>query len=526
MRSIRHLTSTLAVTSALAAGALAVAVGPLSASPAGADTDPTTLAGQGGSFLEPVITKLLADDAPNIQPLSGAFLLTDDNSALDAFVGSAPGQFSADFAVTERPLTASESAEAKANGRSYAYVPFAATPVALATLVPTTTWANSGATSITSSDFCLHMPMTTTLLGQIFGFDASEPLHKWNDTRITCPESGGSGTTADGLAIALWANLDPSMANYALMALLDSDPTSKADFQAGLSLPTSGSLTTDTTPSELWPYAQNTIPGGDQPLIGKLLAINSETNAPSTQATTWQLGAIAPISSVWTGAPLGVPWNLSTAAVQNADSQFVPPSLGAAQAAQADSTLAATSDSTTNNLVTFNANASDATAYNSYLMEESYLVVPLNGLPTAKASALAQVVRFVLGTQGQQAIESFGAAPATSAQQAAGLKVAAVLNASAVASPNPAASGATTTTTTTTTTTASTTAATSTPGGTTGGDTGSTGSSGTSSGASESSGGLAFTGASHLGIWVGTGVTMSLIGTFLRRRLRRQGVQS
>ena len=34
--------------------------------------------------------------------------------------------------VSERPLTSAEAATATANGRSFAYVPFAATPVALA----------------------------------------------------------------------------------------------------------------------------------------------------------------------------------------------------------------------------------------------------------------------------------------------------------------------------------------------------------------------------------------------------------
>ena len=69
----------------------------------------------------------------------------------------------------------------------------------------------------------------------------------------------------------------------------------------------------------------------------------------------------------------------------------------------------------------FNASTTDAAAYNSYLMEESYLVVPTNGLSAAKAKALAQFIRYVLGPEGQQDIENFGAAPATAAMVAAGL---------------------------------------------------------------------------------------------------------
>ena len=304
------------VAAGLAVVALTGVAGVLAAPNAAADTDPSTLSGQGGSFLEPVMSKLLVVDGPNISPLFGSYTATDADSGISAFIGSGPGSFSADYAVTERPLTSDEAATAKANGRTYAYVPIAATPVTIATLVPTETWELSGSPTISASDFCQHMPLTTDQLGQIFGFDATTPLQLWNDPRITCPPAAAGG--APGLPIKLWANLDPSAANYALMSLLDSTPSSKAFFQAGLSQPGSGSLTTDPTPSEQWPYGQNTIPGGDQPLIGKLLAISTQTNTPSQTAATWQLGATAPLSSVWTRAPLGVPWNLSTAAIQNA----------------------------------------------------------------------------------------------------------------------------------------------------------------------------------------------------------------
>ncbi len=508
----------------LMAGSLAVVVGPIPSSPAGADTDPTTLSGQGGSFFEPVISKLLSDDSNNLSPIAGAYELTNDTSSIAAFVGSGPDQFSADFAVTQDPLTSTEAGEAATNGRTFAYVPIAATPVAVATLVPTNTWALSGDTQITSSGFCQGMQLTTTLLGQIFGFDAADPLHSWNDSRINCPLAGGGSDTADGLPIAVWANLDPSMSNYAMMSLLDSNPTSLGYFEAGLGPSGAGSLTTDTTPSELWPYAQNTIPGGDQPLIGKLLAINSETNAPSTEAGTWQLGAIAPISSVWTGAPLGVPWDLPTAAIQNAEGAFVSPTLTAAQAAETDSTLAATSNPTSNNLVTFNSNAQDAAAYNNYLMEEDYLVVPTNGLPADKATALAQLIRFALGPEGQQDIETFGSAPADAAQQASGLKVAAELSAAAAAS---SASAGTSGTNSTTATGAAAGGSAGTAAATNGATSGTGSASGDdSNAAADSSGGLAFTGSSHLGDWIGVGAILLAVGTILRRRLKRREVGS
>jgi ABC-type phosphate transport system substrate-binding protein len=498
----------LLVTSVALTGAVTV----WSPGPAGADSDPSTLSGQGGSFLQPVVTKLLLDDAGNLSPLFGAYTATDIDSGIAAFAGTGVGQFGTDYAVSERPLTSAEAATAKANGRSFAYVPFAETPVAIATLVPNNAWPGTG--SIANSDFCQHMQLTPDLLGQIFGFNAQSPLQYWNDQRIDCPP-GGAGN-GEQIPIELWANLDPSMANSALMSLLDSTPSSKAYFDAGLAEPGASSLTTDDTPSELWPYSQHTIPGGDQPLIGKLLAISAQTNGPSQNAATWALGAIAPISSVWTGAPLGVPWNLMTAAVQNADNQFVIPSTAAAQAAAADASLASTPDPTTNNLVTFNASTTDGAAYNNYLMEESYLVVPTTGLSAAKAEALAQFVRFVLGSKGQADIEGFGAAPATSAMVTAGLQVATQLDAEGVSTAAQAAISGTSTTTSTTTPTA--------PGSTAAASGGGSGSGAGSSGSSDPPG-LAFTGAPDLVALLATGGAFIVVGTLVRRRLRHREVR-
>jgi len=505
---------TLAVTFLLLCCIL-MASGTVLASGAGADTDPTTLSGQGGSFFQPVVSKLVKDDGPNLSPLFGAYLQTDMNAGIAAFVGTSAGQFAADYAVTERPLTAAESKQAADDGRSYAYVPIASTPVAITTLVPTAAWGQGGSTTITSSDFCQHMPLNLTQVAQIFGFDASQPLTHWNDSRIDCPGPGGA-TTANANPIIGWANLDPSMANYALMSLLDSTPASQALFQAGLNR--GSSLTQSTSPDTNWPYANITVPGGDQPLLGKMLGINAQTNVPGTFAAFWALGGTAPISSVWTGSPLGVPWNIATAAIQNAQGSYVAPSTAAATSAVSDATLTATSDPTTNNLVTFNVNPTNAAAYNNYLMVEDYLLVPLNGLPANKANALAQFVRFAFGPTGQKDIQTFGAAPATSAMQTAGLKVAAQLNASAVAAANPSISGGSSTTTTL----AGTTAAAASSGsvdGSTGSGTGSSAPGGTGT---DSSGGLAFTGSSHLGLWVGVGAALMLTGAILRRRLKQR----
>jgi ABC-type phosphate transport system substrate-binding protein len=484
-----------------------------------ADTDAGTLVGEGGSFLQPVVNALLTDDTAGLAPIVPSYSNVKLDQSISDFVGSAPGQFTTDYAVTERPLTSSEVSTAKADGRGFAYVPIAATPVAIATLVPDPTKYSGGAT-INSGEFCQHIPLSTTLLGDLYGFNATTPLLSWNDSRLQC--ASGSSQTPASINVSVFANADPTVENEAIMALLDSDPTSKALFTAGLSH--SQSVTTDPTPSENWPYAKNKIPGGDQPLIGKLLNVSTITNAPDTEAANWQLGGIVALSSVWTGAPLGVAWDLPTAAIQNAmpgaQGTFVAPSTTSATAAENDATLAATSDPTTNNLVTFNASTTDAAAYNNYLMEEDYLLVPTNGLPAAKASKLAQLIRFILGPTGQKTITGFGAAPATAAMVTAGLKVATQLDAEALGT----TSSTTGSTGTGSTTPGSSTSTTSAAAGVLTADSGS--GSSTSSGSGGGGGAtLAFTGGAPWPIGV-LGAILAVVAGCCRRWLRRRVLPS
>jgi hypothetical protein len=496
-----------------AAGAVAVPT-----TPAGAGTDPTALAGEGGTFLQPVLTRLITNSASNLGGVTNGFVATGLDSGIADLVGTAPNTFNADFAVSERPLTATEAGMAKSNGRTFAYVPFAAAPVAIGTLVPYASFNEGG--SIASTDLCPHINLSAAAVGAVFGL-ATPPVNGWDDSRFACSD----GKALHGGSLQQGANADPTMANLAVMSLMDNDTTAKGYFQANLTqdVPLGLATTTDPTPSEHWPYTgQYLIAGGDQPFINKLLKINATTNVPSTAASDWVLGAAFPISSIWTGSPLGSPWNIPTAAVQNGQGSFVPPSTISAAAAEADATLAKTSDPATNNLVTFNSSTSDAAAYNNFLMVEEYLVVPTNGLPANKATALASFIRYALGPNGQRDISSFGAAPATSAMVTAGLTVAAALDAEAAQS---AATGTTSTTTaTSTSTTAGGTAAPSSGAGSGAaaatGDTG--GGAGTGGTGSGSGPGLAFTGTSALGPLVGLGALLVVVGAVIRHRLRRR----
>ena len=72
--------------------------------------------------------------------------------------------------MSERALTTAEAATAKANGRTYAYVPFAAVPVALMTLVPNTTF--TGGSRLSRPSICQHIPLNLGQLDGIFGATA------------------------------------------------------------------------------------------------------------------------------------------------------------------------------------------------------------------------------------------------------------------------------------------------------------------------------------------------------------------
>ncbi len=220
------------------------------------------------------------------------------------------------------------------------------------------------------------------------------------------------------------------------------------------------------------------------------------------------LGDVFPVASVWTGAPQGTPWNIPTAAIQNAAGKFVPPSEAAAAASEADATM----DPTTN-LVTFAANASNTTAYNNYLMVESYLVVPTSGLTASKASKLAQYIRFIVGPVAESDETTLGAAPPTAAMVAADLKVATQLDDEAGTSASANATGASGTSTTTSSSTTTTVAASSTaaPASTASGTTGNTGAGAT----------LASTGAANIVPLLAVGGALVGLGALGRRRMRR-----
>ncbi|MBV8463026.1 MAG: substrate-binding domain-containing protein, partial [Acidimicrobiales bacterium] len=135
---------------------------------AGGATATGTVVGEGGDAVGPIMNKLLRDDASGLNPDFGSYTNVDLEHGIADFIGSGKGTFGTDFAVTERKLTSTEAATATANGRTFAYVPIVASPVALVTQVPNSSFS-SGATTINSNQFCENIPLNLSQLAGIFG---------------------------------------------------------------------------------------------------------------------------------------------------------------------------------------------------------------------------------------------------------------------------------------------------------------------------------------------------------------------
>ena len=271
--TLRRFAGAAAVAALVGGGCLAGLVPAAGA----AGTPSSTLSGEGDSFLSPLVHQLITDSAVHLSGETSSYL-TNDFSSIGDFVGSAPNNFAADFAVSERPLSSSEAATAKKNGRTFTYVPFAATPVAVGTLVPDSDW--TGGSTITPDQLCPHIEMTVQDLAAVWGIDSANPVQYWSDPRFQC--TNGKAIYHESTTTA--GNLDPSMANFALMTYLDSDPTAKGYFQAGVNsaVASKRAVSSNITPNEQLPYTGTYfIPGGDQPFLGKLILINQTTNQPT-----------------------------------------------------------------------------------------------------------------------------------------------------------------------------------------------------------------------------------------------------
>ncbi len=399
---LAHLLLVLLVT-------ITVAISTVGMSPkrSSADVTSDTLQAEGGSLAQPIVDKLETDGASTAAPLALSYFDADVDQARTDFAAGNQGTSEgvADFAVSELPLTAAESATAAANGRTFAYVPFAASPIAIGaivecerdlTLLPTT--------------LCPDLQVTVAQLAGLF----TQSIGYWNSSQlsmISCPTPTTCGPIApfaQGAEVIPEYLASPAASTEALIALFDANPAAAAVWASFIS-----SLKgTNDAPTETWP-TNSGVHGGDQEIAQSLIPIDVTTLVAQPDPQEWGLGEVAPLAADWIGPPENIP----TIAVQNSAGAYVSPTVAAATAALKDATL----DPSTN-LVTFQNSSTDTAAYP--LMVMSYLVVPTSGLPVSKAAALASFIRFVLSSKGQADVSSLGAAPVTTAMTNAGLAVA------------------------------------------------------------------------------------------------------
>ena len=117
---------------------------------------------------------------------------------------------------------------ATSNGRSFAYVPCRHPGSHCGAR---TDHCLPRGEAITPSEFCQEIPLTVADLGDLFGFDAATLfLDRHGQHEHSCAPTGGAPDAGAGVTLG---QLDPTMENETLMALLDSDPA-KSLFDAGL----------------------------------------------------------------------------------------------------------------------------------------------------------------------------------------------------------------------------------------------------------------------------------------------------
>jgi ABC-type phosphate transport system substrate-binding protein len=394
-----------------------------------------TLFGEGGSFELPLMDALQnsAEGVAAVAPLAPGFFNANIDQARDDFASGA-----ADYAVSELPLTATEAATAAHNGRTFAYVPFAASPLAICTVLE-----RSNDSSLTANTMVPDIQLSIALVAKAM----TNGLSSWNDPSFSQASGGKPIFTDDESANIHPVNqVEPSAVTLALESSFVNDPTTGDAAKPVWDAFIARLKKTDDTPTELWP-TNGGITGGDRAVADALIPVNETTLIPDPHPNEWGNGDIAALPTDWLGPPrnVGILPGIPTIAILNAAGAYVSPTVPAMTAALQDAKF----DSSTN-LVTYQPSTTDAAAYPIPTM--SYLVVPTSGLSPAKATALAAFIRYVLGPKGQAVVASFGAAPVTTPMVSAGLQVAKTVAVEA----NPAPTTTTTTTTTPKTTTTTT----------------------------------------------------------------------
>lgn len=383
---------------ALAAGLVAAG---LAANPAPphATADDSTLAGEGGTFASPIVDQLELDaTAPGASTVPTYSELAGVDAARDDFVAG-----TADFAVSEYPLTSQQAATAERNGRSFAYIPFAAQAVTLGFVL-----LRTQDTTFQPGTLYPTVQLTVPTLADIFTLNG---ISQWLDPQITAENGGQQISTSGETNISLIFSAESSAATSSLIQLFLDDTTARVTWDHYATL----EKKLPDTAYESW-VADNGVQGADRGLAETFHPLDTVTGLPNSNPQYMGQGDIGPIPMDWVVSP----WNIPTVSIQNAAGAYVAPTPTSMSAALADASMDPTSK-----LVAFTPTPHDPLAYSLPAM--SYLIVPTTGLDAAKATALAGLIRFALSDRGQADVAKLGGVALPASIRSAGLAVAGVV---------------------------------------------------------------------------------------------------
>lgn len=393
-------------------GFVAIFLGAVGA-PAGALS--VALRGEGETWPLPAIQQLELDGGPTAAPFVPTYSggVGEEAARHDLATGLI------DYAVTGTPLTTDETATATQNGRTVAYVPYAAGGVAIVADVPG----------------CGQQALNLTVATLVKIFTGAIP--DWNSNEIFTENPSlhlDVCVSAQQPRITRVVRIDSSASTAALISLFLSDSNARSVWNA-YAQQTGAPVD---TPVDRWPTEEsNTIRELDSGSSGVLdaLAFNSDSN---------QAGGITYVAPAWAMQFGDLTCALQTTRQSQSDpTKFVLPTPAAVASGM---NAALTTDQTTG----VRLDLSKITATSSYPAPMlSYLAVPITGLrasppsgPTQdKASALGNFVHYILGPSGQADIAATDYVPVPAAVIANGELVA-----QQVADQAPTGAGTTTTT--------------------------------------------------------------------------------
>jgi phosphate transport system substrate-binding protein len=420
-------------------GLLTLLVGMVGALPStastGVSTQSGTLVGAGESWPEYTVSKLRTDAGTANQ--TGGLQTTyvsgrsEDPARQDLAAGSA------DYVVSEAAMSSAEASTAQGNGITPAYVPYGIGSVAIVASLTLNQFHNKQEIS--------GVQLKIPTLAKIF----TKVITQWNDSEIAAENPSINFNDMGDPSIQLVVRGDSSSTTSAMISMFLADPQAAViwnNYAAARGEPKD-------TPLDQWPNDGNgnvhTTTGSKGEVDG-VLGLNPD----GTHIGQYDSN-IGYLSPEWAKQ-----YSIKLVKLQNHASTpayVLPTDNGAISAAMANATF----DSNTN---LYTIDYKKITADGSWPMPlVSYFIVPTSGESSAKDSALASFITFILGSNGQADVT--GTSMISPSQDAinGGLRVAAALQQSSATTTSSSSSSTSSTTPSSTTSTIATTNTTASP---------------------------------------------------------------